>query len=175
MLFPLALLLLCSCDPFYGGEPYREQPPEHVQGYAPIYDSAGNARLIRSMAPRPIEKGGKIYVKDKILFQVESGKGIHVISVADAAKPEKLRFLQVPGCEELSVKGDLLYANNYNDLVVVNISDLSNPRVEDRVSNTFHLVDPLHPPAGGWYECPDGAKGTVIGWELKTLHYPKCR
>lgn len=167
------LLLLASCDP--SGVGSNEKPPASVQGYAPVYEASASARLIKADTPRNIVKGGKIYVKGSTLYQVEIGKGIHVINIADAANPVKKGFIQVLGCQELSIKGDYLYTNNLNDLVAIDISNIAAPQVKDRVANTFHIVDESVPPTNGWYECTDAAKGTVIGWELKTLEYPQCR
>ena len=175
LLLPLCMLvLLASCDP-YPSSQYGENPPETAQGFAPIYDSLGTAKQIRADSARTTVQGGKIYVKGKMLFQVETGKGIHVISISDAASPRKLKFLQVLGCQEIAIKDNLLYTNNLNDLVVVDIMDINNPKLKDRMTNTFHLVDVSYPHSGTWFECPDASKGAVIGWQMKTLHYPQCR
>ena len=167
------LLFLASCDPHYGQ--YGEQPPETTQGYSPIYDSLGTAKVIRADTARSIVSGGKIYVKGKTLYQVEVGKGIHVTSIADASNPVKLKFLHILGCQEISIKDNLLYTNNLNDLVVVDIADINNPQLKDRLANTFQLIDGGYPPNSGWFECPDASKGVIIGWQVKTLHYPQCR
>ena len=172
-LFSLLLLLLASCDPSGAGSQYGN-PPETSQGYAPIYDSLGTAKVIRADTARNVVSGGKIYVKDDVLYQVEVGKGIHVTSIADAANPTKVKFLQILGCQELSIKDNLLYTNNLNDLVVIDISDINKPQVKDRLTNTFKLVEGAYPPNSGWFECPDASKGVIIGWQLKTLHYPQC-
>jgi hypothetical protein len=170
----LLLLSLASCDP-YGGNGYGDQPPETTQGYSPIYDSLGTAKVIKADTARDIGTGGKIYVKGKTLYQVEVGKGIHVTNIADASNPVKVKFLQVLGCQELSIKDNFLYTNNLNDLVVVDITDINNPQVKDRLTNTFKMAEASLPPNTGWFECPDASKGTIIGWQLKTLHYPQCR
>jgi hypothetical protein len=162
---------LLSCKPY--DEP-AIQPPAQIEGYAPIYGSNNTATTIKSAAPRDIEKGGKIYIKNDTLYQIETGKGIHVISIASPDFPQKLRFIEVMGCHEMAIIDNYLYTNNMNDLVVVDIQNINNVVEIDRIQNTFHIVDQNRPPGTGWFECIDPSKGDVIGWEMKTLHYPQC-
>ena len=162
--------IITSCKPY---DPDPDTPPQQIEGYAPVYADANDA-AIRSEAPRDIDKGGKIYIKDNILYQVETGKGIHVINIAQPDAPQKLRFLHIIGCQEVSIIGNNLYTNNLNDLIVINIQDINNINEVDRITNTFHLVDVNRPPTTGWFECIDPSKGTVVGWEMKTLYSPKC-
>lgn len=164
-----ASLLLCSaCNK-------NNEPPEEVTGYAPIYQSDPQAGAIRSLPPQPIVHGGKIYTREGLLFQAESGKGIHVVDIADPASPARLAFIQVPGAQELSIKGDLLYTNNYNDLVVINISDVQHATLVKRLSQVFQVTGGTVPPERGYFECVDPGKGAVVGWEKKTLYSPQCK
>lgn len=173
-----AFLLFAACDPFgYNRRPVEPLPPEvgEVEGWAPIYASDKVAGTIASIDAQPIEKGGKIYVKGKVLYQVETGKGIHVIDISDGNNPQKIKFIQVIGAQEMAVLDNNLYTNNINDLVVLNIADVNNVQVIDRVSGVFHLVDGTLPPSAGYFECADASKGVLVGWELTTLYNPVCR
>jgi len=169
----LCSVILSSCIDYDSPEP-RIQPPAETTGWTPIYGNWDSATIIKSTAPTDIVKGGKIYIKNDTLYQVENGKGIHVIYIGQPAAPQKIKFIEIMGCQEMAIMDHYLYTNNLNDLVVVNISDLNNVTEADRIANTFHLVDPYQPPGAGWYECPDASKGDVIGWELKTIYNPKC-
>lgn len=169
------LCMLAACDPFGTPEPVPEPSPDEVEGYAPVYAPADVANAITAKDAQPIEKGGKIYVRGNMLYQVEAGKGIHVININDGNNPQKVKFIQVTGAQEVSIMNNYLYTNNVNDLVVLDISDINNIQVADRVTGMFHLVDPTLPPAAGWFECVDAEKGVVVGWELKTLYKPVCR
>ena len=160
-------MAIAACTP-------TEVPPDQIEGYAPVYDTSTNSAGVRAAAPRAIVSGGKIYTKDSLLYQVENGRGIHIISIANPAQPQKLGFLEISGCQELSILGSMLYTNNVNDLIVVDIADRQNPVLKSRIPNTFHLVNQGNPPATGWFECVDAGRGTVIGWELKTLYTPQC-
>ena len=172
-IIPLALALLTySCKPFDPDPP--RTPPASVEGYAPIYGNLATATTVRSTTPQDIVKGGKIYVKSDTLYQVEVGKGIHVISLAQPDVPQKIAFIEVSGCQEMAIMDNILYTNNLNDLVVVNIQNIANVVEVDRITNTFHLVDADRPPGTGWFECVDPSRGDVVGWEMKTLNYPQC-
>jgi len=168
------VITLIACKPYDGVDPVTASP-ETVEGWAPIYDSTNYSKKITSSVPRSIIKGGRIYIKDSLLFQVEIGKGIHVISLANKQQPSKIAFIEVVGCQEMSVMGSTLYTNNLNDLVVVDISQPLRVAVVDRISNAFHIFNESYPPSSGWYECPDARKGrVVVGWEMKTLTHPQC-
>lgn len=166
---------IASCDPM-GNNNRRtvSPPPEETEGYAPVYAPKDEISKIAAVEPRAIEKGGKIYVRGHILYQVEAGKGIHVIDIQDGNNPKKIKFIQVTGAQEMAIMDNNLYTNNINDLVVLNIADINNVQVVDRVAGMFHLVDPTLPPATGYFECVDAKKGEVVGWELKTLYKPIC-
>jgi hypothetical protein len=146
------------------------ETPAEVEGWAPIY---AQPTAVKSVEARTTERAGKIYVKGTTLYQVETGKGIHAIDISTPSAPRKTRFIEIGGCTELSIQGSLLYTNSLNDLVVVNIANLSEATEVGRVKDAFHLNN-SRPPGSGWSECIDGSKGTVIAWERKTLYQPKC-
>jgi hypothetical protein len=158
-----------SCTPF---DPDENTPPKQTEGWAPVY--AQSATVIKSAVPRNIENGGKIYIKSGMLYQVESGKGVHILNITDPKNPQKVSFIEIPGCQEISIMGNIMYANNVNDLVSLDISDLNNIVEKDRKKDAFHILNKNHPASRGWFECIDPSKGEVIGWELKTLYSPKC-
>ncbi|MBN9483181.1 MAG: hypothetical protein BGO70_00815 [Bacteroidetes bacterium 43-93] len=172
----LGTIILSSCDPYrkrHHVDP-KPNPPAEVDGWAPVYNKDSSAAIIKSSDPRTIDKGGKIYIKGDTLYQVEVGKGIHVIDVKQPANPQKLAFINVLGAQEMAIKDNVMYTNNLNDLVVLDISNVKDIKLLDRISSVFHMVDQNFPPGTGYYECVDRSKGTVVGWEQKTLNYPQC-
>ncbi|MFT4092991.1 MAG: hypothetical protein QM640_05075 [Niabella sp.] len=123
---------------------------------------------------QPYESGGKVYVSGSILYQVESGKGIHITDISDPAAPVKKGFIVIRGCQEVAVKDNLIITNNMSDLVILSLTS-TNVAVVKRLPDSFeNLFSPNHPPDRGRFECPDPAKGVVIGWEKKTLVNPSC-
>ncbi|HZE84528.1 MAG TPA: hypothetical protein VE035_09475, partial [Puia sp.] len=71
-----------------------------------------------------IVAAGKIYVKDQYIFLNDIDKGIHVYDNSDPSHPVQTAFLNIPGNEDIAVKGNMLYADMYGDLLAIDISDL---------------------------------------------------
>jgi hypothetical protein len=81
---------------------------------------------ISSQAPRALQTPGKIYAYDKYLLISEVKKGIHIIDNSNPASPKNIAFITVPGVLDMAVKDDVLYVDNYTDLVALSIADPSN-------------------------------------------------
>jgi len=66
----------------------------------------------------------------------------------------------------MAIKGNLLYADSYIDLVVINIKDPSNPVEVDRYSNAFPDIYPEYD-----YNYPiafvEPEKGIVVDWKIE--------
>jgi hypothetical protein len=167
----LALLLLSGCF-----EPLQEIPDE-VEGLAPIYGDAAELKNIVTLGPQPINSLFRIYYKDPYIFAGELSKGVHIIDNSDPTDPQKIAFLQIFGNSDVAIKGDLLYANNLNDLVTLDISDINNPVLVNRLEGAFEQVtlDGVFPASFfGFFECPDPDRGVVVGWEERMLERPQC-
>lgn len=163
---------LASCYP-EGGE--VEPAPTIVQGLRPIYVETAKAKNIAALPPQPIVQLGKIYYKDNTIYVNERNLGVHVINNSDPANPAKTSFLSIPGCNDIAIKGNILFADNVGDLIAVDISDPANPTVTKRLPGIQGDVSTNYPPFyEGYFECVDEAGGTVVGWETAELHNPKC-
>lgn len=159
-----------SCQP----EKTNPNIPEETEGWVPVYNTEQTAHAVVSEAPRQIENAGKIYIKGNYLFQLETGKGVHVFDVSHHDNPRKLHFISVLGAQEIAIKENYLYTNNLNDLIVVDISNLAEVKLVNRIPSTFHVLNQTVPPEAGYFECVDASKGVVTGWEKKTIQHPKC-
>ncbi len=151
------------------------KPPEEVEGYRPIYANADDvATEIKSMAPQSLEHPGKIYVYGTYLFVSEIGQGVHIFDNTNPENPIVIRFINIPGNGDIAFQGTTLYANHYDDMVSI---DLSNPVEAKVLSRTPNVLDlnSLPPQDMYYFECVDEKKGKVIGWELTTINRPKCR
>lgn len=174
LIIPFVMLLFfSSCN-------YEDSGPSFddvgtVQGFRPIYKSAEEIQEIKTLAPKPVENPGKIYVYQNFLFINEVGRGVHVIDNADPANPQAQSFISIEGTVDISIKDNVLYADNYADLVALDISNMQNIIVLDRIKNVFDSDKLLPPPqTGTYFECPDKSKGVVIAWEEAELKNPKC-
>ncbi len=149
--------------------------PAEVDGWKPVYKKDIANIPIESEPPKPVERGGKIYVDGNRLFQVESNKGIHVMDISNPASPQQMAFIAIGGATEVAVKNNFLYSNNYDDLIVVDISDIHNAHLQSRIPNTFQFIPVSTPPELGYFECVDEEREAVVDWEYTTLHAPKCK
>jgi len=80
---------------------------------------------------------GKIFIGEDFILIGEETKGIHVFNNTNAASPTYSSFINLPFTREFFVKGDVIYAESQYDMLKVNISDLSNPVLIDRLENAF--------------------------------------
>ncbi len=135
----------------------------------PVYMSFSEFRSsFTKSAPAEITSPGKIYFKDNYIFINEVEEGIHVIDNADPANPEKVAFYDIMGNVDMAIRGNILYADSYIDLLAIDITDIDNPVVTARLENVFPDVipegDQWHP-----YAMVDKSKGVIVGWEVKMI------
>ena len=94
--------------------------------------------------PIEIRRAGKIYYKDQFIFVTMRYKGIHVIDNRDPENPVNLKFIKVPGCQDVAIKQSVMYVDNATDLVAIELSELpNNIEVMHRVTKAF--PNPLPP------------------------------
>lgn len=170
--FPVLLLSFFCASCWSVSEDISETLIE--EGLKPIYAPNADWQTIRTTAPVPIRKLGKIYYKDNHIFVNELYEGIHIIDNSDPSNPTFVKFIHIVGSKDIAIKGNYLYADNVNDLVVLNIENLENIRLENRVSALYPASAQSHPQAyQGFFECADENR-IVIGWEEASLQNPKC-
>lgn len=173
---PMRLLLILGLVSLLYSQPSGlPKPRPNTPTWVPIYGSPAYTRQVVLEAPRPIGNSGKIYAFGNYLLQVEKDSGIHIIDYSDRSAPQKVGFLRSMFCSEMAIKGQYLYVNNLDDLVVLNIANPASPVETSRVKGAFPFPMGEHPPGYGvFFECPDRSKGEVIGWKQETRDYPRC-
>ncbi|MEO5563356.1 MAG: hypothetical protein ABIR18_07975 [Chitinophagaceae bacterium] len=93
--------------------------------YVPVYKTKAQVREnIKSNAPRTIEHPGKISIKGSTIFLNEIDRGIHIIDNSNPSSPKNIAFIDIPGNMDIAVKGNILYADFFRDLVAI---DITNP------------------------------------------------
>ncbi len=121
------------------------------------------------LPPQPINESGKIYAYKDYIFVNDKYKGVHVIDNTDPTNPKKITFIKIAGNVDISVKDDYLYADSIMDLMVFDISDITNIKTVNRLENVLqqYVVWPVEADIIDW---PDNAVGgeIQIGWETKT-------
>jgi len=131
--------------------------------YTPIYKQMDEVReLVNVESPRAILNPGKIYVYGSHLFLNDRGIGVHVIDVSDENNPVNQAFIQIPGNVDVTVNGNLLYADNFVDLVSFDISDINAIKEVGRVEDIFPDNVSIHETAGYWLV--DRNQGVAVDW-----------
>ncbi|MES2796851.1 MAG: hypothetical protein V4683_12845 [Bacteroidota bacterium] len=84
-----------------------------------------------------LEKPGKIYIKDNYLFINEIKKGIHVIDNSNPSSPKFISFINIPGNIDMAVVDNIMYADSYTDIVVIDITNPAKIGELNRVEKVF--------------------------------------
>jgi hypothetical protein len=167
----LAVVFVSSCTDKYS---------EELMMNVPVYLDYSTLRSsVHQTQARELVHPGKIYFKGNYLLVVENREGVHVIDVSNPANPQNKVFVEIPGCIDIAVKDNSLYADSYVDLVTIDISDISNPKESGRIKDIF----PYSIPVAGNMKLPYGQveqeKGVVIRWdekrekrEIEQVYYP---
>ncbi|GGD70940.1 hypothetical protein GCM10011514_38760 [Emticicia aquatilis] len=166
------LLLLAAIIGINACNPDSSMTTETVKGYRPVYASYETLRKVSSGSPQKLRKPGKIYTKDKYLYINEIGQGIHVFDNSDKTKPKAIAFISIPANQDISIADNILYADNADDLVAIDITNPLAIKVVKRIEKAFPY--PSHPKQNGKFECVDPSKGYVIDWQYTDLVNPKC-
>jgi hypothetical protein len=120
---------------------------------------------VKTEAARTLENPGKIYVKGNYLFINEVKAGVHIIDNANPASPRAVSFLAIPGNVDMAVKGNILYADSYSDMVAF---DITNPLAIKEVGRE-EAVFPMGQIDGIWWSYDPSTR--VIRdarWQLQT-------
>jgi hypothetical protein len=182
-----SFISLLWCFGCVGGIPPAPEPPvtppppenqeetyievtSHIYRYAPVYLTTQEFRAsFRLEAPRAMSKPGKIVLHNDILYVNEKLEGVHIIDNANPAEPVNLAFLKIIGNIDLAIKDNLLYADSWMDLVVIDVSsirdDLLGISLVKRIENVFprdftalyyDFTQAFRSKYGQWEEGPGG-------------------
>lgn len=161
--FLLALVgtfLFLSCDREEDGD-YAE----YLIARPMLMDRSEFENSVAIIAPRPIEESGKVYAYGDYIFVNDKYQGVHVIDNSNPSQPVRTGFIKIPGNVDLSVKDDYLFADSLMDLLVLDISDMDNIRVVDRLEGVLQSYVAF--PAGAVMEGQfsyDMQTEILVGW-----------
>ncbi|MFT5834184.1 MAG: hypothetical protein ACI97N_001818 [Cognaticolwellia sp.] len=115
--------------------------------YTPIFISTAEIRQDAVIAvSRDLEKPGKIYFYNNYIFINELREGIHIIDNADPSAPQNLGFIEIKGNVDIAVKDNMLFADNYMDLLAI---DITNPLAPVQMSRQQDVFPTLGEDTGG--------------------------
>ena len=126
----LPILFLTGC--------LKDQVKHHYSYFKPVYKTRAEVQAsARSITPEDISTPGKLFIRGNFAYLNEVDKGIHIIDFTNPASPKNISFLRIPGCQDMAVRGNYLYADCYTDLVTVDITDPRNAVVKQFIEGVF--------------------------------------
>jgi len=160
------IFLLLFAASFWGCKDHFTQVIKQMAN-VPIYQPYEEMRAPVEMGTESaIRRPGKIYFKDNYIFISEVGKGIHIYDNSNPSSPVHVSFIKIPGNVDIAIKNDVLYADNFTDLIVVDVSDLTDCKMISRYKDVFPYALPPYDES-----CPiaqiDRNIGLIIGWKLE--------
>ncbi|WP_420320419.1 LVIVD repeat-containing protein [Flagellimonas sp.] len=161
----LATLAFVSCDKNDDNDGYAE----YLVAKPLVISKADFANSVDIIAPRPIDESGKVYTYKDYIFVNDKYKGIHVINNSNPEQPVKIGFIRIPGNVDISVKDDFLYADSLMDLIVLDISNITDIKQVKRLENVLHnnVFWPFEADIIE-YENHDYETEILVGWETVT-------
>jgi hypothetical protein len=80
---------------------------------------------------------GKIWYDEGYLYVNAPERGVWVVDNYDPKAPKRVGFIEIPGNVDIAVQGTILYADSYDDLVCLDISNMENIREIKRIPKVF--------------------------------------
>ncbi|MCP3932891.1 MAG: hypothetical protein GY705_27785 [Bacteroidetes bacterium] len=109
--------------------------------FVPVYKQVNEIRQnIEFSEARDLENPGKMYYYQDYIFVNELYEGIHIIDNRNPSNPVNIRFIGIPGNVDIAAKGNVLYADNYIDLLSLDISDPTSPSLLSRTEDVFPSI-----------------------------------
>ena len=92
--------------------------------YVPIYKTIEEfTDSIFFTSPKEIVETGKIYFYNDYLFIGQPKKGVHIFDLSKGGDPINIKYLNIPGNVDITIKNGIVYADVYNALVTFKIDD----------------------------------------------------
>lgn len=106
--------------------------------YTPVYQLKSVVLAsLNGSAAQPVVQPGQLYIKGSYIYLNDMNAGIHVIDNSDPANPVQKAFLKIPGNQNIAIRGNILYADMYSDLLAIDISNPSQARIEGTLWDAF--------------------------------------
>jgi hypothetical protein len=138
----LTLFTSCSSD----------DTSEKVKFAVPVVKSLATLRSNVSVSgAKQTSSDGKIYVADNYLFYIAKEEGVHIYNNQNPASPVNTAFINLEGVHDIAVKGNYLYADNFVDLLVFDVSNIANITLVKTVENAIQF-NPVYPNDALYYD-----------------------
>lgn len=138
-------ILISSCD---SDDSQKEQAKFAVPTVKSLVAIRDNVSV---SSARQTNSDGKIYVAEHYLFYIAKEQGVHIFNNTNPSAPVNIAFINIEGVHDISVKGDYLFADNFVDLLVFDISDIQNITLVRTVENSIGF-SPVFPDDAEFYD-----------------------
>lgn len=168
LLFLILLAILSSCN---------TESTEVALFAVPQYKSLNEIRnSVTIESARNTNSEGKIYVSSNYLFYIAQEEGIHVFDNQNPSNPQNIAFIKVAGVHDIAVKGNHLFADNYFDLLVFDISDINTISLEQTLENVIDFY-PIYPNEAEFYDYETYANENeiLVGFNLEYKEKPDSK
>lgn len=154
----LAVLLLAGC--------LKDKVSRTYTLLTPVYKYKSEVlAAVKPSAARALENPGKIYIYGQYLFVNEVNKGVHIIDNSNPSLPVNKAFINIPGNVDIAVKGNVLYADIYTDLLTI---DITSP-LAAKVTN---VTDEVFPERNYGYGISDSKTKYIVDWVRRDTTVP---
>ena len=109
------------------------------QSYIPIIVEAADWRStdFASVPTTEVCEPSGFYVYGDYFFVLDRNEGLQILDNRDNAHPRPVKQLSIPGAQAISVRNDVLYINQYIDLLAFDLSDPTEPKFLSRSERIF--------------------------------------
>jgi hypothetical protein len=133
-LLPLIIILLVTL--FAGCT--KDTVTETYTFFRPVYKTKDEVKASAKSGPAvTVSNPGKLFIRDNFAFLSELDKGVHIIDFSNPAAPRNIAFITIPGCIDLAVRGNYLYADSYTDIVAIDITNPQSVVVKQFIEGVF--------------------------------------
>lgn len=151
-----------------------DAPQEQAVFAIPVVMSMDEIRNnVSVVAAQETDSEGKIYVAENRLFYIAKEAGVHVFNNQNPESPQNSAFINIPGVHDIAIKGNYLYADNYIDMLVFDISDMAHITLVQTLQNVvnFYLA---YPETAEFYDYSEevGANEFIVGFRLEHRNRP---
>ena len=117
----------------------RYSRPYYLEKIYPIYLDAREILVEIQVKPSiPFDAAFKIASNEKYFFIGEKMKGIHVYEKTDESHARPLCFIECKYIKAFDVEGNILYCNNFTDLLVIDVENPLQARIKHRENRYFN-------------------------------------
>ncbi|MGV3695964.1 LVIVD repeat-containing protein [Flavobacterium sp.] len=146
------LITLCLFSVLFPSCDADDTQQEQAKFAVPTVKSLADIRAgVSVSAARETNSDGKIYVAENYLFYIAKESGVHVFNNTNPASPVNIAFIEIEGVHDIAIRGNYLFADNFVDLLVFDISNIQNITLVRTVQNVVAFY-PAYPDEAEFYD-----------------------